>query len=316
MRLKQLLGCLVLSLFLLAFAVTPAQAQRRATSLTATSATELATDSASASATATDSAVATSEATLQQKIQEKTDKDITETTSKSKDQLVVFLDQHPISSLSWHNFLQTGIRRAVNNGLPINIVVLILLFPVITAIISFSRHVIGLKGFGVYTPAVLSVAFVSTGIINGLLTFMLILFAAMIMRKILKRLNLQYLPRTAMLLWGVSVFMLAFLIGISFVSISNLFTISIFPLLIIMLLTENFLESQLSGSQSEAQQLTIETLIIAIVCSVIIGAPIVQQAVLLQPELTLLGVALLNLVVGRYAGLRFLEWLRFRSIID
>ncbi len=316
MRLKQLLGCLVISLFLLAFAVTPAQAQRRATPLTATSATELATDSASASATATDSAVATSEATLQQKIQEKTDKDITETTSKSKDQLVVFLDQHPISSLSWHNFLQTGIRRAVNNGLPINIVVLILLFPVITAIISFSRHVIGLKGFGVYTPAVLSVAFVSTGIINGLLTFMLILFAAMIMRKILKRLNLQYLPRTAMLLWGVSVFMLAFLIGISFVSISNLFTISIFPLLIIMLLTENFLESQLSGSQSEAQQLTIETLIIAIVCSVIIGAPIVQQAVLLQPELTLLGVALLNLVVGRYAGLRFLEWLRFRSIID
>jgi galactitol-specific phosphotransferase system IIC component len=136
------------------------------------------------------------------------------------------------------------------------------------------------------------------------------------MKKILRRLKLQYLPRTAMLLWGVSIFMIIVLIGVSFLPFSDLFTIRIFPLLIIMLLTENFLESQVTGSSSEAQQLTIETLILAILCSVVIGLEPVQQFVLLQPELTLFSVAALNMIVGRYTGLRLLEWMRFRDIIN
>lgn len=272
---------------------------------------ELATDSASA----TNSAVATPSAIIEQVLQ-KNDKDITETTSTQKDKLIEILDQNPIQPLSWYNFLQHGIRRAISNGVPANIIVLILLFPLITSVISFSRHVIGLKGFGVYTPAVLAVAFVSTGIVNGILLFVIVLFAALLMRKLLSRLNLQYLPRTAMLLWGVSIITLAVLIGASFSQLSNLFIINIFPLLIIMLLTENFMESQLASSQSEAFQLTIETLLTAVVCSLIIGSNIIQKYVILEPELTLLIVAMVNIIVGRYAGLRLLEWIRFRSVID
>ncbi len=241
--------------------------------------------------------------------------DITETSSQAQDKLVEFLNQQPMPSLSWYNPLEYGIRKAVANGVSANVLVLILLFPVITAIISLSRHAIGLKGFGIYTPAVLSVAFLSTGIFNGILIFLVTLSASNLMKKILRRLQLQYLPRTAMLLWGVSVITLLCLIGLSFVRISDVLSIRIFPLLIIMLLTENFLESQLTGSQSEARRLTIETLIIAIVCSAFIGIEPIQKFVLLQPELTLLSVAGLNMVVGRYTGLRLLEWLRFRTII-
>lgn len=277
----------------------------------------IATDSAAASesATATDSATATVSASIAPIVTDTPEKDITVTTPKNQDKLVEFLNQHPINGLSWYNPLQQGIRRAIQNGVPANIIVLILLFPVITAVISVARHVIGLKGFGIYTPAVLSVAFLSTGIISGIVLFLLTLVASTLMKKVLSRLKLQYLPRTAMMLWGVSVIMLLILIGLSFLPFSIIFTIGIFPLLIIMLLTEDFLGSQLAGSQSEARQLTIETLIIAIFCSVIIGLEPVQQFVLLQPELTLIAVAALNMIVGRYTGLRVLEWLRFRTII-
>ena len=271
---------------------------------------------ASQSAIASDSAIATPSAAVEQVIQQKNDKDITASTSIQKDKLVEILDQNPIQPLSWYNFLQHAIRRAIGNGVPANIIVLILLFPVITSIIAFSRHVIGLKGFGVYTPAVLAVAFVSTGVINGILLFAIILLAAMLMRKLLGRLNLQYLPRTAMLLWGVSIITLGVLMAASYTQLSNLFIINIFPLLIIMLLTENFMESQLASSQSEALQLTLETLLTAVVCSLIISADIVQKYVILQPELTLFIVAMMNIIVGRYAGLRLLEWIRFRSVID
>jgi lysylphosphatidylglycerol synthetase-like protein (DUF2156 family) len=273
---------------------------------------------ATASATATNSAElsATPSAEIQQKIQAKNDQDITEPSGKSKDKLVEFLDRHPVNELAWHNPLQYAIRRAITNGLPPNIIVLILLFPVITAIISFSRHVIGLKGFGIYIPAVLSVAFVSTGVINGIFLFAVTLGAASLLRKALKPLQLQSLPRTAMLLWGVSLIMLLTLIAASFAQLSVILAASIFPILIIMLLMENFLDSQLSTSQSEAIQLTIETLLTATVCSVFIGLEMVQKFVLWQPELTLIGVAVINIIVGRYAGLRVMEWIRFRSIID
>ncbi len=275
------------------------------------------TDSALAtdSATATNSGIATVSAEIAPIVTEKQEKDITATTPKTQDKLVEFLNQHPISSLTWYNPLQYGIRRAIQNGVPANIVVLILLFPVITAVISVARHVIGLKGFGIYTPAVLSVAFLSTGIVNGIILFLVTLVASTIMKKLVQRFQMQYLPRTAMMLWGVSVIMLLILIGLSFLPFSIIFTIGIFPLLIIMLLTEDFLGSQLT-SQSEARQLTIETLIIAIFCSFLIGLEPVQQFVLLQPELTLIMVAALNMIVGRYTGLRLLEWLRFRSIIS
>lgn len=270
---------------------------------------------ATPSATASDSAAATVSANIAPIVTEKQEKDITATTPKTQDKLVEFLNQHPISGLSWYNPLQVGIRRAIQNGVPANIIVLILLFPVITSVIAVARHIIGLKGFGIYTPAVLSVAFLSTGILNGIILFLVTLVASTIMKKIVQRFQMQYLPRTAMMLWGVSVIMLFILIGLSFLPFSIIFTIGIFPLLIIMLLTEDFLGSQLT-SQSEARQLTIETLIIAILCSFLIGLEPIQQFVLLQPELTLIGVAGLNMLVGQYTGLRLLEWLRFRTIIS
>lgn len=288
-------------------------------SIHAQSAPLVATDSAAtASARATASAVpdvnASAAAALQ--IAERRDRDITETGGKQKGELAALLDETPIQSLTWHNFFQHAIRNAVNKGVPANTIVLVLLFPVITAIIAGSRHVIGLRGFGVYTPAVLSVAFVSTGIISGVILFMIVLGTALFSKKLIQKLRLQYLPRTAMLMWGVSVAILAFLLLVGQLGMTTLYSMSIFTILIIMLLTENFMETQLSSSQSEAIQLTVETLVLAIFCSFIIGSRDIQSLVILNPEMTMLAVVIANMIVGRYSGLRLLEYLRFRSLLE
>lgn len=314
---KLLLAALFISLGLGVFAQ-PVLAQRA----TPVPILQLNSD-ATSSATATDSSLiatdsselASPAATLTPRTPEK-NQDITEPTGTTKDKLVLWLEQNPIGDLSPLNPLQYVLRRAISNGLSVNIVVLILLFPIITSIIAFTRHIIGLKGFGIYIPAVLSVAFVSTGIINGIVLFLIILGAAMLTRKVVRRLKMQALPRTAMLLWGVSLVVLLVLVALAFLPANTLLTINIFPLLIIMLLTENFMESQLITSQSEATQLTLETLVTAIVCSVIVGNESVQQQVILHPELMLITVAAVNIIVSRYTGLRLLEWIRFRSVIE
>lgn len=287
-----------------------------ATRVLTISPTGIASPSGVTVATASASTTSSASAQVEQKIQEKKDQDLTETAGKQKSKLAAYLDQHPITALSWYNPLQHAIRQAIDRGLPANIIVLLILFPLVASAIAASRHVIGLTGFGIYIPAVLAVAFVSTGIITGVVTFLAILAAAMVMFKLVRQLRLPYLPRTAMLLWGVSLFILVMLIASTYLNLQILISISIFPLLIMMLLSENFMETQLFNSQQEAIRLTVETVILATACSLFVGWEPVQKFVLLQPELTFLGTALANIALGRYSGLRVLEYWRFQTIIE
>lgn len=264
----------------------------------------------------TESKLASPSAEVVQKIQEKKDEDITETGGKQKSKLVTYIEEHPPGPLSWNNFLLHALIKAIEKGLPANIVVLLLLFPLIASLIAVSRHILGLQGFGIYIPAVLSVAFVSTGIFNGVIIFLAVLIFATLTRFLIKKLKLPYLPRTAMLLWGVSILVLGLLVLSSQFNILDLLSINIFPILIIMLLTENFMESQLFNSQKEALKLTFETLLIAVSCAVLISQDAVQMFVILRPELTLIGTAVLNYMIGKYTGLRLLEYLRFSQIIN
>ncbi len=260
--------------------------------------------------------LASPSAEVVQKIQEKKDEDITETGGKQKSKLVTYIEEHPPGPLSWNNFLLHALIKAIEKGLPANLVVLLLLFPLIASLIAVSRHILGLQGFGIYIPAVLSVAFVSTGIFNGVIIFLAVLIFATLTRFLIKKLKLPYLPRTAMLLWGVSILVLGLLVLSSQFNILDLLSINIFPILIIMLLTENFMESQLFNSQKEALKLTFETLLIAVSCAVLISQDAVQMFVILRPELTLIGTAVLNYMIGKYTGLRLLEYLRFSQIIN
>jgi len=261
-------------------------------------------------ADATDSAEASPAAQVEQRIIERRAEDITDTTGETRGKLSTFLGENPIGPLSWHNFLQHAIRDAVSKGLSASIIVLLLLFPIIASIIAASRHVVGLRGFGIYIPAVLSVAFVSTEIVTGI-----IIFASIISRAIVQKFRLPYLPRTAMLLWGVSIFILALLIFSSQMTFFQLLTINIFPILIIIILTENFMNSQLFTSQREALKIALETLFIAIICSLIISQEGIQKFVLLWPELVLVATVVVNYLIGKYTGLRLIELARFSTVL-
>jgi hypothetical protein len=307
------------AIFLISFATVQAQANPLPHNVPtgASSAGSLVALDASPAAETSDSAKLSSpSAEVVEKLQQKTDQDITETSGQKKSVLAAYLDEHPIGALSWKNFLQKAIRKAIANGMPANLIVILLIFPIIASLVAFSRHVIGLKGFGIYIPAVLSVAFVSTGILTGTVVFAAVLLTALIARPILKKLKLPMLPRTAMLLLCVSIAILALMLIGSIYNINLIFNISIFPLLIIILLTENFMESQLLSSQKEALEITFETLLMAVVCSLILGSESIQKFVILRPELTLFSVAIINLAIGKYTGLRILEYLRFKDLFN
>lgn len=273
-------------------------------------------EESSAEAEASDStSLASPSAEIVEKIQQKADEDITETTGRQKSVLAAYLDENPIGPLNPTNFLQKAIRQAVAQGLPASLIVIILIFPVVASLVALARHVIGFKGFGIYIPAVLSVAFVSTGLTTGIILFIAVLLGAMLARYLLKFLKMPVLPKTAMLLLLVSMVMLLLLTVGSILKIDLVLNVSIFPLLIIILLTENFMTSQMFASRGEALSVTFETLVLAIVGTLIFGNETIQRFVILKPELTILFVTILNLAIGRYTGLRVLEYFRFQDLL-
>ncbi|MBQ6436002.1 hypothetical protein IJJ27_00370 [bacterium] len=252
---------------------------------------------------------------VKQLIQEKKDQDVTETTGGKTDELASHLLEQADKPLSWNNFLQYWIRRAVNQGLPSNLIVLLMLFPLVSSIIALSRHIIGLKGFGIYTPAVLSVALVSTGIPIGITMFVIIVFVSVLLHRLLKRTNIAHLPKTAIILWGVCLSVIILLITTACAGLKVFYSLSIFPLLILISLSENFTSTQLISSTKEAIRLTVETMVLATVAALIIGNNSVQQFVIVNPELTIIVTLIIDILIGRYNGLRFMELFRFKALI-
>lgn len=262
---------------------------------------------------ASESAIASSSGIVEKVVSSKTD--LTQPTGETKNKLEKVLEENPVGDLSWQNFLRFAVTRAVRNGVPVNTVVLILLFPLVVAMVAAARHLIGVRGAGILTPALLSVAFLATGVSAGVALFMIILLVTVIGKTILSRLKLQYLPRVSLLLWVVSAgVFLTFLVA-SIWNVSQLINVGIFPILILMLLSETFIDLQAGRSGSEARALIFQTFVLAMISSLLLGNESVQRAVLLYPEMIFLGVAVFDIFMGRYTGLRLSEYLMYRGIV-
>lgn len=248
-------------------------------------------------------------------IQEKQTIDITQNT-EVKSKLSAYLESIPTEELSPFNVVRHAMRNAIAQGIPANILVLLLLFPVTATLIAVFRHIIGFRGFGVNTPAVLAVAFVSTGIVKGLIIFTLVFVSVLLGKEVINRMKLQYIPRAALLLWFVSAMVFGLLLASPYLPFGDLASIGIFPLLMIILLSENFMDAHVTSTIQKALQLTFETVILAILSALFMRTYEVQKFVIVFPELTLVAVFVLNIVVGKYTGLRVSEFFRFKPIID
>jgi hypothetical protein len=243
--------------------------------------------------------------------------DITQKTEETTGPLEQLLKEQNVGPTWPFNPMKYAIRGAVDAGVPANTIVLLLLLPGIAAFIAAARHLVGLRGFGIFLPAALSVAFLAVGPIVGIGLFLVIVFISTGTRMILRRLKvkLQYLPRMAFLLYFVVLGVLLVLFAAPIIRQPDFANVSIFPVLFLVLLAEDFSRVQLGKSAKIAINLTTETLILALLSYIFLILKPVQKFVLLNPEGYILLVAAFDILMGRYVGLRFLEFWRFRKLI-
>jgi len=215
------------------------------------------------------------------------------------------------------------VEYAVSQGVPIGTVTLILMLPIVVLIIAFFRQVVGIKAFGIYTPALIIFAFLAIkaeagsfwgGIRYGTAIFATVIAVGTLARIFLKRFRLLYLPRVAMVISIVSLSTLLMLILGGMAKRTGLASVSIFPILIMITLVEKFVTVQIEKGKKAAIYLSLETLFISIV-----GYSIASWSLLiiyLQKYPWLVFVAILiNIFLGKWTGLRLSEVIRFKKLI-
>ncbi len=244
--------------------------------------------------------------------------DITQKSEESLGPLEKLLRDQKPGAVWPTNPIKYAIRGATAAGVPANTIVLLLLLPIVAFVIAFTRNVIGIRGFGIFLPAALSVVFVATGPFVGIGLFLIIVAVSTAVRMILRRLRLrlQYLPRMAFILWAVVLGVLGILFMAPVIRFPGLANVSIFAVLIIVLLAEDFIRVQLGKSIKTALSLTFETLILSLISYLFLTLKPLQEYVLLNPEVSLGAVAFADLVLGKYTGLRVMEFYRFRKLIN
>jgi len=244
--------------------------------------------------------------------------DLTQPTEETIGPLEKLLEEQELGPVWPTNPIKYAIRGAVGAGVPPNTIILLLLLPMVAAVIASARHLLGIRGFGIFLPAALSIVFVATGPVVGIALFLLIVAVSTMARMALRKLKikLQYLPKMALLLWFVSIGVLGVLFSAPIIQHPDLTNVSIFPVLVLVLLAEDFSRVQSGKSAKTAINLATETLILSLASYVLLTLKPMQEFALLNPEILLLIVIAIDYLVGKYVGLRFIELWRFRRLIS
>jgi len=192
---------------------------------------------------------------------------------------------------------------------------LILVLPLVAFFLVIIRNVIGLETFGTFSPMLLSLAFLTTGLAWGLVVFLILVGLGAGLRLVLQRLRLHLVSRVAILIAVVAVSMVGLTVLGATLGIGALLHVSIFPMVIMANIIENFTNTQLERGTGEAFRLTLNTLLVATCSYIGIEYTGLKPLVLTFPEL-LLGVIAIELLLGRWRGLRLVEYLRFHSMLS
>ncbi len=209
------------------------------------------------------------------------------------------------------------INFIVEQGVPLQTVALLLMLPIVVTLVAFFRQVIGIKAFGIYTPAIVTfalLAFGPNGLKYGIAIFVAVIVVGTLSRLLMKKFRLLYLPRVAITVSIVSLSILLILVLGGMSQRTGLASASIFPLLIMITLAEKFIATQIEKGSRVALILALETLVISVVGYFLVSWRELTTLILQYPWLILF-TFVINFSLGKWTGLRLTEYMRFRKIL-
>ncbi len=212
------------------------------------------------------------------------------------------------------NSLSYLVSYMISKGIDSNTLMLLLMLPLIATVIAVLKQVIGMTTFGVYTPSIITLSFFSLGWPLGLTILFIIIVTGALMRRLLDRFNLLHIPRVAIILtFSTLIILLTLGLGVYF-DVPGITTLAVFPVLMMITLGEKFVIALRGKGIYDTFILLFETLLVSFICYGVVQWSYLQSLILGHPELILL-LLLFNYGLGRWTGLRLMEYIRFREVM-
>lgn len=263
---------------------------------------------------ATGEATASKSAEEQKKIEQLKKEDVTRVEEEAgKKEIIALFKNRPAEKLTITNFIAYSIQYAVKSGVPANTVILILILPLLATAVVFFKHVVGVPSLAMLLPIALSITLVATGLVAGLILLAAIVLTSTFARIILRRLRIMQFAKMALTIFIVSVGILITLTVSAQIGILAVTQISIFPVLLLILLSQNMVELQIDRSITDILMISAITISLGVLGYFLLSYEPIRNFVILYPEVMLLLIPI-NILIGRYFGLRFTEYFRFAPI--
>ena len=200
-------------------------------------------------------------------------------------------------------------------GLSLDLLMLLLLLPVGGSIVVFFRNVVGLETYGTFLPALLAVACLATGLLWGLLAFLIVTLTVAVLHLPLERVGLMHTPRLAILMVCVIVqILLLTALSVQFEWVDLSYFI-LFPVVILTSTAERFAAHLTEDGPAKAAKVTLMTAFVIACSYLIMNFSVVGLTLLAFPEVLLLIISF-NVWLGRWVGIRLTEYTRFRWLIN
>ncbi|PKL15008.1 MAG: hypothetical protein CVV50_01530 [Spirochaetae bacterium HGW-Spirochaetae-6] len=194
-----------------------------------------------------------------------------------------------------------------------NVFRFLLLIPLGVIVLAFFRNIVGIKTFGIFMPILLALFFKETSFLFGISFFVLLVGMGVLERKVLEKMHLLVVPRLAIILTLVIIFLLIFTALNKEMKWQGSFTPAVFPIVITTIFIERFSIMAVEEGLKKTLLVLLGTFFIALCAYLFFCIPKLDLILFTYPELLLCVIALL-ILIGKYTNYRLLEIVRFQEI--
>lgn len=189
----------------------------------------------------------------------------------------------------------------------------LLMVPVGGLVLAFLRQIIGIKTFGTFMPVLIALAFRETGLMSGLILFVVVVAIGLLIRNYFDHLKLLLVPRLASVL-TVVVILLSFIAMITNqMGVTLGLSIALFPIVILTMTIERMTLMWEEYGPQKALNTGTQSLFAAVIAYFAMNSESLNHLIFSFPEL-LLVVLSLTLLMGRYNHYKLTEYIRFRQL--
>ena len=188
------------------------------------------------------------------------------------------------------------------------------IFPLSILIVVVLRNIVGVKTMGTFTPMLISLSLVQTGLLYGLFCFTSIIIFGLLLRCLLSKLNLLLVPRiSSVVIFVILIIQILTVVGYRLdlkIASSALF----FPIIITAWIIERAsIIWEEEGFKNACREI-INSVVAAVLIYFVISNPTIRHIMFTFNEINIV-ILFVVMLIGTYTGYRLTELLRFAPMI-